>query len=321
MKHNSQPPAGGEPRSANLRFETSAAGSAESVKAKIRKEASTNKKDFDFLLLHYFIERLLFRLSISPYVNNLILKGGILLYTVLDKQARTTRDIDFLAKNIKNTPDELVKIFKEIASISVDDAVSFDLEKIDVEQIIEDADYHGIRIKLTSFLERSRHILQFDIGFNDVIIPHPVEMIYPTLLDMEPPRLKAYSLESVIAEKFQAIVSLADFNSRMKDFYDIYELSRHCEFDGATLSEAIAQTFKNRKTEIFPQPMVFTEDFSVLPNKQEQWLAFQRRTGSNTPVDFSFVVLSIKNFLLPIYEALLNEVPFTGKWKKEKEMW
>jgi predicted nucleotidyltransferase component of viral defense system len=196
--------------------------SAESIKAKLRKEAGTSKKDFDFMLLHYFIERLLFRLSISPYVNNFILKGGILLYTVLDNQARATRDIDFLAKNIKNTPDELVKVFTEIASISVDDAVSFDLKKISVEQIKEDADYQGIRIKLTAYLERSRHALQFDIGFNDVIIPHPVDMIYPTLLDMEPPRLKAYSLESVIAEKFHAIIFLADLNSRMKDFYMIY---------------------------------------------------------------------------------------------------
>jgi len=296
--------------------------SAEGVKAKLRKEAGTSKKDFDFLLLHYFIERLLFRLSISPYVNNFILKGGILLYTILDNQARATRDIDFLARNIKNTPDELVKIFKEIASISVDDAVTFDLENINIERIKEDADYHGIRVKLIAYLERSRHILQFDIGFNDVIIPRPVEMIYPTLLDMESPRLKAYSVESVIAEKFQAIIYLADLNSRMKDFYDIYELSRHCDFDGIILSEAIAQTFRNRKTELSPQPIVFNDDFPLTTNKQVQWLAFQRRTGiTNIPTDFSIVVLGIKRFLLPVYEALVKKVPFSGQWKKETAMW
>ena len=296
--------------------------SKESIKAKIRKEASTSKKEFDFLLLHYFIERLLFRLSISPYVNNFVLKGGILLYTVLDNQARPTRDIDFLAKYIKNTPDELVRIFKEIASISVDDAVTFDLENINVERIKEDADYQGIRIKLTAYLERSRHILQFDIGFNDVIIPHPVEMIYPTLLDMEPPRLKAYSLESVIAEKFQAIVFLADLNSRTKDFYDIYELSRHCDFNGIILSEAIAQTFRNRKTELSPQPIVFNDDFPLIPDKQIQWMAFRRRTGiTNIPNDFSSVVLGIKSFLSPVYEALIKKIPFSDQWKKETGMW
>ena len=257
--------------------------STESIKAKIRKEASTSKKDFDFLLLHYFIERLLFRLSISPYVNNFVLKGGILLYTV---------------------------------------AVTFDLENINVERIKEDADYQGIRIKLTAYLERSRHILQFDIGFNDVIIPHPVEMIYPTLLDMEPPRLKAYSLESVIAEKFQAIVFLADLNSRMKDFYDIYELSRHCDFNGVILSEAIAQTFRNRKTELSPQPIVFNDDFPLILDKQIQWMAFQRRTGiTNIPNDFSSVVLGIKSFLLPVYEALIKKIPFSDQWKKETGMW
>ncbi|MCL2762711.1 MAG: nucleotidyl transferase AbiEii/AbiGii toxin family protein [Treponema sp.] len=296
--------------------------SAESIKAKLKKEADTSKKDFNFLLLHYFIERILFRLSISPYVNNFILKGGMLLYTVLDNQARATRDVDFLAKNIKNTPDELVKIFSKIASIPADDAVSFDTKNIDVERIKEEADYQGIRIKLTAYLDRSRHVLQFDIGFNDIIVPHPVEMIYPTLLDMEPPRLKAYSLESVIAEKFQAIVYLADLNSRMKDFYDIYELSRHCDFDGAALSEAIAQTFRNRKTEIIPQPIIFNEDFSSLPDKQVQWQAFQRRTGIiSTPTNFSLVVLGIKGFLLPVYEALVKKVLFVGKWNKETAMW
>ena len=304
MKNNLQPP------------------SAESIKAKIKKEADAVKKDYNFLLLHYFIERLLYRLSISPYAHNFILKGGLLLYTVLNNQARATRDIDFLAKNISNIPDELVRIFTEIASIAVDDAVFFDTKKLSVERIKEDADYQGIRVKLTAHLERSRHVLQFDIGFDDVIVPHPIDMIYPTILGMEPPRLKAYSLESVIAEKFQAIIELADLNSRMKDFYDIYELSRHSEFDGSTLSKAIAQTFRNRKTGFFPQPMVFNDEFPLLPSKQVQWQAFIRRTGiNNTPVDFFEVVLRIKKFLLPVYESLVKQVSFTGQWNKEAEMW
>ena len=177
----------------------------------------------------------MYRLSVSPYAANFILKGGLLLYTVLDARGRATRDIDFLAENIINTPAELVKIFTEIASIFVNDAVSFDTGKMAVERIKEDEDNQGIRIKLTAYLDRSRHVMQFDIGFDDIIVPHPVDIIYPTLLDMEPPRLKAYSLESIIAEKFHAIVYLADINSRMKDFYDIYELSCSHDFDGASL--------------------------------------------------------------------------------------
>jgi predicted nucleotidyltransferase component of viral defense system len=296
--------------------------SAESVKAKIKREADQYAKDFNFLLLHYFIERLLYRLSISPYANNFILKGGLLLYAILDSRGRATRDIDFLAENIKNVPDELVRIFTEIASIPVNDAVSFDTERIVVERIKEDADYQGIRIKLTAYLDRSRHVLQFDIGFDDVVIPHPVDMIYPTLLDMEPPRLKAYSLESVIAEKFQAIVYLADLNSRMKDFYDIYELSCSRGFDGASLAEAIAQTFKHRNTELFPCPMVFTEKFPSLLNKQEQWQAFLRRTDiANVPSDFPVIIAAIKKFLLPVYEALVNKEIFYNRWENQTETW
>ena len=295
---------------------------AESIKANLRNEADVNKKDFNYLLLHYFIERLLYRLSISTYANNFILKGGLLLYTILNARGRATKDIDFLAKNIKNTHSELVRIFTEIASIQVDDAVSFDTKKITVESIKEDADYQGIRIKLTACLVKSRHVLQFDIGFDDIIVPQPIDMVYPTLLGMEPPLLKAYSLESVIAEKFQAIVYLADLNSRMKDYYDIFELSCQCDFNGSHLSEAIMQTFKNRKTEFNPQPIVFSEYFSLLPEKQKQWQAFLKRTGIiDTPNDFSVVISGIKKFLLPIYEALVNKTAFSGQWNKEKTIW
>jgi len=296
--------------------------SAESIKAKLKKEADINKKDYNYLLLHYLIERLLYRLSISSYANNFILKGGLLLYTILNERGRATKDVDFLAKNIENTHSELVRIFTEIASIPFNDAVSFDTKNITVESIKEDAEYQGIRIKLTAFLKKSHHVLQLDVGFDDVIIPHPVEMIYPTLLDMESPRLKAYSLESVIAEKFQAIIYLADLNSRMKDYYDIFELSRHCYFNGTNLSEAIKHTFKNRKTEFNPEPVVFNDDFPLLPERQKQWHAFLNRTGIiNTPNDFSIIVSSIKEFLLPVYEALAKNNSFLGQWDKEKKVW
>jgi hypothetical protein len=192
---------------------------AESVKARLKKIAVAENKPFNYILMHYFIERLLYRLSVSPYAGNFILKGGLLLYTVFNNKARTTRDIDLLAEKIGNTPDELLRIFTEIARLPGGDAVSYDTKTITVERIKEDADYEGIRLKLTGYLDRSCHVLQFDIGFGDVVIPKPVMMTYPSLLDMEAPRLKAYTLESVIAEKFQAGVYLAEANGRMKDFY------------------------------------------------------------------------------------------------------
>jgi predicted nucleotidyltransferase component of viral defense system len=294
---------------------------AHSVKAKLKKVADTECKDFNYILMHYFIERLLYRLSVSPYVGNFVLKGGLLLYTVLEQRARATRDIDLLAYHLQNLPDEMVRIFREIAVIPCDDAVSFDAEAITVERIKEDADYQGIRIKLTGFLDRSRHILQFDIGFGDVIVPKPVDMTYPSLLDMEPPHLKAYTLESVIAEKFQAGVYLAEANSRMKDFYDIYELCSAFDFEGSILYEAIAQTFERRNTEMPEVPTIFKETFPLLSDKQTQWKAFQRRLGVTLDKNFPAVMAAIRGFLLPVYIALCRKEPFSGHWDRVAQAW
>ncbi|GHT83110.1 hypothetical protein FACS1894137_03430 [Spirochaetia bacterium] len=293
----------------------------DSVKAKLKKVADTEGKDFNYILMHYFIERLLYRLSVSSYAGNFILKGGLLLYTVLEQRARATRDIDLLAYHIQNLPDEMVRIFREIAMIPSDDAISFDAETITVERIKEDADYQGIRVKLTGFLDRSRHILQFDIGFGDVIVPKPIDMTYPTLLDMEPPHLKAYTLESVIAEKFQASIYLAEANSRMKDFYDIYELCNAFDFEGSTLYEAITQTFEHRKTEMPEVPSMFKDAFCLLVDKQTQWKAFQRRLGIALDKDFPAVMGAIKGFLMPVYIALYQKEPFFGHWDKAVQVW
>jgi hypothetical protein len=271
--------------------------------------------------MHYFIERLLYRLSVSAYAGNFILKGGLLLYTVLDNKARATRDIDLLAEKIRNTPDELLGIFTEIAGLAGDDAVSYDTKSIAVERIKEDADYEGIRVKLSGYLDRSRHVLQFDIGFGDVVIPKPVMMTYPSLLDMEAPRLRVYTLESVIAEKFQAGIYLAEANSRMKDFYDLYALCVAGSFDGTTLYEAVKRTFERRKTILPPIPTIFTDAFPALPEKQTQWRAFLKRTGIEAADDFAMVMAYIREFLSPLYDALANKTAFTGHWDHEAGKW
>ncbi|MDR1286057.1 MAG: nucleotidyl transferase AbiEii/AbiGii toxin family protein [Treponema sp.] len=293
----------------------------ESVKGRLKKIAVAENKPFNYILMHYFIERLLYRLSVSAYAGNFILKGGLLLYTVLDDKARTTRDIDLLAEKIRNTPDELLGIFTEIAGLPGDDAVSYDTKTITVKRIKEDADYEGIRVKLTGYLDRSRQVLQFDIGFGDVVIPKPVMMTYPSLLDMEAPRLRAYTLESVIAEKFQAGIYLAEANSRMKDFYDLYALCAARSFDGAVLHEAVKRTFERRKTILPPIPTIFTDTFPALPEKQIQWRAFLNRTGIEATDDFTTVMTSIRKFLLPLYNALFNKTGFTGHWDNEAGKW
>jgi predicted nucleotidyltransferase component of viral defense system len=271
--------------------------------------------------MHYFLERFLYRLSVTPYADNFVLKGGLLLYTVLEQRARVTRDVDFLARRIQNLPTIIEETFRVIALLPCDDGVSYDTESISVERIKEDADYEGVRVKLTAFLDRSRKVLQFDIGFGDVIVPAPVEMTYPSLLDMDPPHLKAYTLESVIAEKFQAGVYLAEANSRMKDFYDIYELSQSFNFDGATLYEAVKETFEHRKTEMLETPTIFKDDFATMPDKQIQWQAFQNRVGVDTGKGFPAVMSAIQSFLRPVYNAIYHDTVFSGKWVKQTGVW
>lgn len=248
---------------------------SDSIKSKLKNLAVKENKQFDYLLMLYFIERLLYRLSISKYKNTFVLKGGLLLYTILDDKARATKDIDMLARQIKNTLDEIGNTFKEVCSIEADDAVVFDTSSITVERIKEDAAYEGVRVKVVAFLDKSKKVLQIDIGFGDVIIPNEIEMEYPSLLDMEKPKIKAYSLESVIAEKFEAMIYLAELNSRMKDFYDIYSLCSKYDFDGKVLLDAVRSTFENRGTLLFETPTVFKDEFILSEEKQKQWSALE----------------------------------------------
>jgi hypothetical protein len=159
---------------------------------------------------------------------------------MFDNRARATRDIDMLARRISNSPEQMLNVFREVCDIPVDDGVTFIMKSISAEPITEDADYSGIRMKIPCFLARTRNNVQFDIGFGDVVIPNPVRMRYPSLLDMEETVLWAYSKDSIIAEKFQAMVYLAQVNSRMKDFYDIAMLASSYDYNGPILREAVA---------------------------------------------------------------------------------
>ena len=293
----------------------------DSVKAKLKKIAVQENKSFDYLMMHYLIERLLYRLSISQYVDNFVLKGGLLLYTLLDNDARATKDIDFLARQLPNTPEELIRIFRDISVIPADDAIRFDPQSIVAERIKEDADYEGVRLKLTGYLDKSHHVLQFDIGFGDVVVPKPMQMEYPSLLDMDRPQIKVYSRESIIAEKFEAMIALAEVNSRMKDFYDIYTLSRLFDFKGIVLYEAISQTLERRGTPLVIIPIAFSDEFAVMKGKQVQWAAFQKRIKVADGVDYPEVIGAIKNFLQPVYNAVIHENEWMRNWKHNSMEW
>lgn len=163
---------------------------ADSIKARLKSFAITEKKQFDYLLMLYFIERILYRISVSKYKDVFVLKGGLLLYTILDDKARITKDIDLLARELASTLDGLQRIFKEVCSIEADDAVHFDTETIRAERIKEDADYEGVRIKVTAFLDKSKKTLQFDIGFGDVIVPKRLKWSIPPFLIWTLPKSK-----------------------------------------------------------------------------------------------------------------------------------
>src|ERR1035437_9226840 len=197
---------------------------AGSVKARLVNYSHKNSLEFNSVLLQYLQERFLFRISKSTYSNNFILKGALLFLAHEISRSRPTKDIDLLGNSLTNNTETLKEIFREIASINYEDGIVFDKGTISAEEIIDQEEYHGIRINLIAKLGSVRQQIQIDIGFGDIISPGSFEIDYPTLLDFEAPHLKVYSLESAVAEKFEAAVSLGLATSRMKDYYDIHFL-------------------------------------------------------------------------------------------------
>ncbi len=293
---------------------------AASVRAKLLNIAREEKLNYDFILLMYMQERLLYRLSLSEYNDIFILKGGLLILSVLNIKTRPTRDIDFLARSIPNDLNRVRFIFKEIADININDGVEYDPESVEVEKITEGADYDGIRVKIKAYIGPAEKNIQIDLGFGDVVIPDEVKMDYPGLLDFKKPKINAYSLETVIAEKFEAILNLSIINSRMKDFYDIYILSKEKDFDGKILSKAIKATLENRKTEIKGNHPVFEEKFAKNKDRNQMWQSYLKKIGKE-PFDFNEAMKRLNEFLLPIYNSILYNAKFSGEWNKEKSIW
>ena len=207
--------------------------SAISIKDRLKNRAAASGKTFQEVLTAYGLERTVYRLSVSEYMERFTLKGGIFLYALFDGEfARATRDIDLLAKNIPNNSEEMRMVFANVFSISCDDALRFDLGTLEVKDITEFKEYHGVNVSVMAYLDRTKVSVSIDIGFGDVFYPDRVKMEFPVLLNMEAPKIYAYSIPSVISEKFEAIVSLGDANSRYKDFYDIYILAGRYDLDG-----------------------------------------------------------------------------------------
>jgi hypothetical protein len=225
-------------------------------------------------------------------------------------------DIDFLGR-IENRIETLVRVTRGICQQEVEpDGILFDVTDIDADSIAEDADYEGIRIRFRGSLDTAQFVIQLDIGFGDIIVPSPESMNYPTILDLPAPQLRGYSKESTIAEKFEAMVKLGILNSRMKDFFDIWLISRQFDFDGNILAEAITKTFSTRGTKLPSEPLALTDAFAEDATKATQWRGFVRRNRlSEAPEHLAEVIVSIAAFLTPITEELAAGHVFKSIWK------
>lgn len=274
--------------------------SIQSVQDKLRNIAKSGGKDFQLILTRYFQERLLFRLSQSTHRDNFCLKGGALLYALEGEASRPTLDLDLLSLIIRMDKERFRAIFQEICSIYFPgDGVQLDSTKISVSEIMEQRRYAGLQIKIPASLGAMRQVMKIDIGFGDVVTPPPSMMTYPTLLDMEAPEIKAYSPETVIAEKFEAMIDLAESNSRMKDFYDVYQLLSRHRFDAEVLQMAVKQTFENRKTALYQNHPLFESSFADDPDRNQLWARFIKRSKLDESVSFQEAMRVIRVFLMP----------------------
>jgi len=229
--------------------------------------------------------------------------------------SRPTRDIDLLG-NISNNVDTIVSTFRDICGQSVEaDGLAFATDTVSGQAINEGADYSGVRVTFQVFLGNARVPMQIDIGFGDTIVPEAVISTYPTILDHPKPQIRAYPKETVVAEKFEAMVKLGQLNSRLKDFFDLWLLSLQFEFDGRVLSEAISRTFENRRTTINPRPVALTTTFANDPIKQMQWKGFLRKSRLGTaPQELPEIVEAIGQFLLPLASLLSSGQAISLTW-------
>lgn len=277
-----------------------------SIQARLKTIAEKDKTAYQLVLIRYFTERLIYRLSASVYRTRFCLKGGALLYAYERESSRPTMDLDFLGLNVSNDQDQMRTIFREINQIECpEDGTIFFPETVESGEIKKEGKYSGIRIKINGRLGNIRHISQIDIGFGDIITPYPVEMTYPTLVPMPEPVILAYSLETVIAEKFEAMISLAAQNSRMKDFYDVYRLLKNHDINHEVLRSAIQNTFRQRNTPTAQDHVVFSSEFASNTKRKLEWGAFLKKMGKFTSLEsltFEEVMLVIHEHLKPIYD-------------------
>lgn len=259
-------------------------GRTASIHARLLNLAKARDEDFNLILTRYAIERFLYRLSLVPAREVYWLKGALLFDLWFDVPHRPTRDADFLGFGSADI-GMLASTICEICNVVVDDGMEFDPASITIEEIREEANYGGLRVRLVSRLGNARCTVQLDVGYGDAVTPGPEEAVYPTLLDDQPPpRLRVYPRATVAAEKLEAIVSLGMTNSRMKDYFDLRALALEGVLDARLLGDAIAATFQRRGTAVpVDVPLGLSDEFARDAAKQAQWKAFLGKNRLDAP--------------------------------------
>lgn len=293
---------------------------AASVLALLKNKAAESGRSYQLCLQLFCQEEFLRRLEKSKYTENLVLKGGLFIYSLTDFDSRVTFDVDFLLRQIPNTPEQLKSILEEIITISTgNDFVTFEIK--DVAPILVAKKYAGIDASVVARIKNTKTPFSIDFGVGDVIVPKQEKRKIPTQLsDFDAPMVNTYSIETTIAEKIDAILSLMEFSSRMKDYYDIYYIANKFDFDGKVLSEALRKTFANREhnfsIEQFEQVMAFDGDATM----QKKWKAFVRKIGTKTD-DYSTVLETIKKFLTRPFTAAIKGEEFVEQWSAAENQW
>lgn len=265
-------------------------------------------------------EEFLRRLEKTKYAENLVLKGGLFLYSLTDFDSRVTVDVDFLLRQIPNTPEQLKSLLEDVIAVPTsNDFVTFEIK--DVTPIAVAKKYAGIGASIVARIKNTRTPFSIDFGVGDVIVPKQEKRQIPTQLpEFESPTVNTYSIETTVAEKLDAMLILMEFSSRMKDYYDLYYIANKFNFDGAVLTEALRKTFANREhsftLEQFEQVMRFGDDLAM----QKKWKAFVRKINTKAD-DYSTVLKTIRIFLEKPFTAAVGNKRFTERWSSANSKW
>lgn len=288
---------------------------AASVRQRLYDKAKATGRPFQEVLQYFAMERFLYRLAQSRHADTFVLKGALMFMAWRAPTTRPTKDIDLLGR-MENSVEAVTGVVGEVCQQEVEpDGVVFDASTARGRVIKEDADYEGVRVSFLGKLQNARITMQIDVGFGDVIVPGAALTEYPTILELPPPKLHGYTRETTVAEKFEAMVKLGQLNSRIRDFFDIWLLSRQFDFDGPTLAKAIQTTFSRRGTPLSEKPGASIITFASDPTKQTQWRGFLRKSRLEfAPPDLAQVVQAIAEFLGPVADAVHGRTSFVASW-------